>query len=78
MALQVWLSLNKDGADKNQGLANINITYTYDSAFVVRKMVYNYISAEKYFPRIDNILDIGVYSTALDAIAIAELYKLEW
>ena len=25
MALQVWLPLNKSGADKNQGLANINI-----------------------------------------------------
>lgn len=25
MALQVWLPLNKNGADKNQGLANINI-----------------------------------------------------
>ena len=28
MALQVWLPLNKDGAVKNQGLANINITST--------------------------------------------------
>ena len=28
MALQVWLPLNKNGADKNQGLANINITST--------------------------------------------------
>ena len=28
MALQVWLPLNKSGADKNQGLANINITST--------------------------------------------------
>ena len=77
MALQVWLPLNKNEAVKNQGLANVNITYTYSSIFVVGKMVYNYISAEKYFSRIDNILDIGVYSTALDAIAIAELYKLE-
>ena len=28
MALQVWLPLNKNGVDKNQGLANINITST--------------------------------------------------
>ena len=28
MALQVWLPLNKDGAVKNQGLANVNITST--------------------------------------------------
>ena len=77
MALQVWLSLNKDGADKNQGLVNINITYTYDSAFIVRKTGYNYISTENYFPWINNILDVRVYSTALDAIAVAELYKLE-
>ena len=28
MALQVWLPLNKSGADKNQGLADINITST--------------------------------------------------
>ena len=28
MALQVWLPLNKNGADKNQGLANVNITST--------------------------------------------------
>ena len=28
MALQVWLPLNKSGADKNQGLANVNITST--------------------------------------------------
>lgn len=28
MALQIWLPLNKDGAVKNQGLANINITST--------------------------------------------------
>lgn len=28
MALQVWLPLNKSGVDKNQGLANINITST--------------------------------------------------
>ena len=77
MALQVWLPLNKNEAVKNQGLANVNIIYTYDSAFVVRKMVYNYISAENYFPWIGNILDVRVYLPALDAIAIAELYKLE-
>ena len=77
MALQVWLPLNKDGTDKNQGLANVNITCTYNSAFVVRKMIYNYISEKNYFPWIGNILDVRVYLPVLDAIAIAELYKLE-